>query len=150
MKKQLIYNYLNDDELLRISKEIKRAEQKTSGEIAVSIKEYDSLFKRKSVRELAAEEFNKLGIDKTQDAGGILIYLNLKRKEFYILADKAINEKVSQSVWDEVSREMQNNFLHGKFADGIIQSVKKVGNILAEHFPIKPNDKNELSNRVNI
>ncbi len=151
MEKQLIYYFLNDDELLRISNRIKQAEKTTAGEICVSIKEHKSFRQRKkSVRELAEEEFFKLGIDKTRDNTGILIFILLEDRQFYVLADKGINEKVEPKTWDSIKDEMQKMFLKGNFSKGIIHGVEEVGKILSAHFPIKPDDTNEISNQVII
>ncbi|MBL1215502.1 MAG: TPM domain-containing protein [Ignavibacteriae bacterium] len=148
MKESLVYNYFTDDEFLRISNKIKEAEKITSGELRVSIKEERPRFNKKSVRELAEEEFYKLGMDKTRDKTGIIIYMLLNEHQFYILADSGINEKVEESTWDKVRDEMQLNFKNGEFGKGVVLGVEKVGNILAEHFPIKSDDTNELSNKV--
>ncbi len=149
MKTPLIYKFLNDDELLRISNKIKAEENKTAGEICVSIKERRSLLQRKNpVRKLAEEEFFKLGIDKTRDKTGIIIFFLLEAREFYILADEGINKKVPEKTWDKIKDEMQVHFLEGRFSEGIIHGIDRVGKILSEHFPVKPDDKNEISNRV--
>ena len=151
MEKQLIYHFVNDDELLRISNKIKEMEKTTAGEICVSIKEKRSLLeKRKSVRQLAEKEFFKLGVANTRDKTGILIFLLLADRSFYILADSGINEKVSLGTWDKIKDEIQKNFSHGEFCKGIIYGLEEVGKILSKHFPIKPDDTNELSNRVNL
>ena len=86
MQKKLIYNYLSDDELLRISNKIKDAEKTTAGEICVSIKEKKSLIQSSSIYELAKKEFYKLNVNKTRDKTGILIFILLDKKQFYILA----------------------------------------------------------------
>jgi uncharacterized membrane protein len=149
MKTPLIYKFLNDDELLRISNKIKTEEKKTAGEICVSIKEHRSFLQRnKSVRRLAEEEFFKLGIDNTRDKTGILVFFLLEAREFYILADEGINKKVEEKTWDKIKDEMQSHFLEGRFSEGIIHGVGRVGKILSEHFPIKPDDTNEISDRV--
>lgn len=149
MKTPLIYKFLNDDQLLRISNKIKEEEKKTAGEICVSIKENRSFLQRKkTVRKLAEEEFFKLGIDRTRDKTGIMIFFLLEGREFQILADSGINEKVSEKTWDGIRDEMQSHFLEGKFSEGIIHGVSRVGKILSEYFPVKPDDTNELSNKV--
>lgn len=149
MKTSLIYKFMNDDELLRISNKIKAEEAKTAGEICVSIKEHRSFLQRnKSVMKLAEEEFFKLGIDKTKDKTGIIIFFLLEAREFYILADEGINVKVAEKTWDKIKDEMQNHFLEGRFSEGIIHGVDRVGKILSEHFPVKKDDTNEISDRV--
>ena len=148
MKEKIIYNYFSDDDFLRISKKIKEMEKITSGEIRVSLKERKPNFSKKSTQQLAEEEFYKLGMNETRDKTGIIIYVLLKEQKFYILADSGINEKVEQSTWDKVRDEMQTHFKIGNFGKGVVIGVEKVGNILAEHFPIKFDDTNELSNKV--
>ncbi len=149
MKTPLIYKFLNDDELLRISNKIKAEEKKTAGEICVSIKERRSFLQRNNpVRKLAEEEFYKLGIDKTRDKTGIIIFFLLEAREFYILADEGINKKVPERTWDNIKDEMQEHFFEGRFSEGIIHGIDRVGKILTEHFPVKSDDKNEISNKV--
>jgi uncharacterized membrane protein len=149
MEKEIIYHFLSDDELLRISNKIKASEKTTAGEICINIKEKRKFSERsKSLRELAEGEFFKLGIDKTRDKTGILIFILLQDRQFYILADTGINEKVPEKTWDNIKDEMQENFLEGKFCPGILNAVEKIGKILAQHFPIKPDDTDEISNIV--
>lgn len=145
----MIYNFFNDDEFLRISGKIKEAEKSTSGEIRISIKEKRNFKERnKSIRQLAESEFQKLGMHATRDKTGILLYLILSEKQFYILADQGINDKVGDETWAKVRDEMQEKFKNGKFAEGIIWGIDRVGKILSEYFPIKAGDTNELSNKV--
>ncbi len=149
MAERLIYHFINDDDFLHISNKIKEFEMQTAGEISVSIKEKRKFSQRnKSIKEIAEEEFFRLGIDKTRDKTGILIFLMLTDRQFHITADKGIHEKVSDSTWDEIKNQIQDFFVKGKFAEGLIWGVEEVGKILAKHFPIKPDDTNEISNRV--
>ena len=149
MKKDLVYNYFSDDDFLRISNKISEMEKITSGEIRVSIKEKVPFLKsQKELKELAEQEFFKLAMDKTRDKTGILIYIILEKKKFFILADSGINEKVDPSTWEKVKEEMLNYFVKGEFCKGVIIGIEKVGKILSDHFPIKSDDTNELSNKV--
>lgn len=149
MKSDLLYNFFSDDDFLRISNKIKEMEKITAGEIRVAIKEEKQFLKKnKTARELAEEEFHKLKMDETRDKTGILLYLLLKERQFYILADSGINEKVKQETWDKIRDEMQTEFREGQFAKGMLLGIEKVGKILGEFFPIKVDDTNELSNKV--
>jgi len=149
--KQLIYNFVNDDELLRITNKIREYEKLTAGEICVSIREKKTFFqRRKSVEELAKQEFVRLGIGKTRDKTGILLYIILEERQFYILADAAINNKVTVNTWHKIKDSMQKFFIKGMFAKGILHVVEETGKVLAEHFPVKSDDSNEISDRVVI
>lgn len=148
---RLIYNFFSDDDFLRISNKIKEMEKNTSGEIRIAVKEKKSLLDRKkNIRMLAEKEFYKLNMHDTRDKTGILLYLLLNERQFYILADKGIHEKVGDETWHKVRDEIQLHFHDGKFSQGLIWGIEKVGKILAEHFPIKSGDTNELSNKIVI
>lgn len=148
MKRDLIYHFFTDDDFLRISETIKEAEKTTAGEIRVSIKQDVPAPGKKSVRELAEQEFFELGMDKTRDKTGILIYLNLKLRQFYILADEGIDKKVDQKTWNSIRDEIQTEFKNGHYTEGLIYGINEVGKILSDYFPIKPDDVNELTNKV--
>ena len=149
MSNELLYKFFDDDDFLLISDKIKEMEKITAGEIRVAVKEKLALRDRKKeLKTLASEEFYKLGMSETRDKTGILIYIHLEKRQFYILADEGINSKVEQSTWDKIRDEMQNEFKSGHYTDGILTALEKVGAILGEHFPIKADDTNELSNKV--
>lgn len=148
---RLIYKYFSDDELLRISNKIRQYEKLTAGEICVSIKEHKRLLNKFTpLKKLAEKEFLRLGLGNTRDKTGILIYVLLEDKQFFILADSAINDLVPENTWDVIKDDMQLNFRKGMFAKGMISGVEQVGKILASHFPVKPDDTNELPDRVII
>ena len=149
MDNELLYHFFSDDDFLDISNKIKQMEKITAGEIRVAIKDKTPLLKAKSsIKDLATAEFYKLGMADTRDKTGILIYVLLSKREFYILADSGINEKVKQLTWDNIRNEMQTDFRDGHYLDGILTAVNRVGNILGKYFPIKEDDTNELSNKV--
>lgn len=149
--KPFYYDFLSDDELLRISRRIKEKEKITSGEIVVSIKQRKGFFSKwKPIRVLAENEFRRLGIKKTEAGTGILLFMLLEDRQFYVLADEGIHSKVADNTWDKISAELAKYFSEGKFCEGILAAVEEIGNILSVHFPILPGDKNEISNKVII
>lgn len=151
ISKNFIHKILSEVELEKISEEIKSQELRTSGELKVSIKKGRSLFdKRKSIRELAVREFHRLGMTNTRDRSGILFFLLLNDREFYILPDVGISEKIPQTFWDELAKEAENSFREKNFFEGILKVLRKCGDVLAEHFPRKSDDIDELSNKVEI
>lgn len=148
---ELVYHFFDDDDFLRISNKISEIELITAGEVRVSIKEYKTFSERNSsIKDLAEKEFYRLNMQETRDKTGILLYFLLGERKFFILADKGINEKVKQDVWNDVSVKIQENFKNGYFSKGIIEGIEDVGKLLSKHFPIKPDDVNELTNKVVI
>ena len=151
MPEEFIYKYLSDDDLKAISEKIAEIEKKTSAELVITIKEKRNWQEKfKSVRQLAEKEFISAKIGKTKGATGILIFMIFNAKEFCILADDKINQKVKQSFWDEIADDMTKHFKKEEFCNGIIKGIEQTGTILNQHFPIQPGDVNELSNEVRI
>lgn len=113
------------------------------------------LFVRKSdmneeVEEGAIHSFFRRNIHHTVDRTGILIYISLFERRVRVVADKGISDKVTQADWDEVVMLIINGIKTGKQADTILTAVDRCASMLAAHFPIKANDRNELSNKVII
>jgi uncharacterized membrane protein len=147
--KQIFYDFFNDDDLLRISDTIKEMEKTTSGEIVVSVKEKRGrLQSRTPLRKLAEKEFVRLRMNATRDRTGILLYIILREREFIVLADSGIHSIVGDKPWEQIKDMLIGYFKKGEYAQGIVKAVRTMGGILSPHFPIKPDDTNEISNRV--
>ena len=106
--------------------------------------------KKKSIHQLAVEEFHKLKMNNTRDKTGVLFFLLLEDKQFFILGDQGIHEKIGDLDWAKLRDEIQKHFQDGNFPAGIIWGIERAGKILTEHFPIKDDDTDELSNEVVI
>lgn len=134
------------EELERIKTATREAEKVTSGEIRVKIigcrrKDFDS------DRE-ALQQFYEEGLDKTKEQTGVLILIILESRNIEIWADKGINDKVPLKTWDEIAERMAGLFKKGNFCEGLCVAVKEVGEHLKTHFPIKPDDVDELPDDV--
>jgi uncharacterized membrane protein len=87
---------------------------------------------------------------KTKDRTGVLIFLLLQDKQFFILADEGIHCKVEEGTWEKIASEMSQQFSQKNYRDGIVNAIHKVGDILSKHFPRNSNDTNELSDEVHM
>jgi uncharacterized membrane protein len=144
-------NILTDEEMTAIAAVISKSEKETIGEIRVNIQKTRSFGERKlSIEELAIKKFFELGMDKTKDKTGVLIFLLLSDRKFQIIGDEGINRKVSKEFWDVLSMKMAEYFRNNKFVEGISHTVIEVGSVLKKEFPMKSGDTNELSNDVVI
>lgn len=101
--------------------------------------------------EMRAElEFFEHGLQKTTGSTGILIFVSLMERRAVILADKSISEKLPKDIWDKLLKELIDSIHEKKFAQGLTSTVRKIGDLLAPHFPRSGNDVNELSNELII
>ena len=105
--------------------------------------------KRKdAVREHAMIEFQKMGIADTSGRTGVLLYLSQAERQAVILADRAIHGKVREGTWQKIIDEMIHGIRGKKAAEAISGAVREIGTHLASHFPRKPDDVNELPDKV--
>ncbi|NOZ23891.1 MAG: hypothetical protein GXP25_22670 [Planctomycetes bacterium] len=97
--------------------------------------------------QLAFSEFRVRG---TEGGTGILIYVSLFERRVAVIGDEPISEKLDQEQWDEVKDLVIAGLKKGKPTEGICNAIKRCGELLSEHFPIAPDDVNELSNELHI
>jgi uncharacterized membrane protein len=147
----LVKKFLSKQDLKEVADAIGEQEKRTSGEIRVSVRQKRSRKERPmTVEQLARHEFVHLGMMKTKERTGILIFILLETREFFILADEHINEKVGPGTWRSIAQTMSGAFAKKEYLQGLLDAVRSVADHLAQHFPIRPGDRNELPNTVDI
>ncbi len=137
-------DFLTREEQDMIVSAIKEAETNTSGEIRVHIDDVcgsDAYGK-------AVEVFRYLGMDRTRERNGVLIYVACSSKVFAIIGDKGINEAVPADFWEEVSAHIKDCFSRGRFAEGISGAIRMAGCKLKEYFPYRTDDRNEQPDEI--
>ena len=65
-----------------------------------------------------------------------------------ILADEGIHTKVKDGYWSEEAHAISAGFREGRPAESLVQSLERMSRLLSSHFPIDPNDRNELPDDV--
>ena len=126
---------------------IQAAERRTSGEIRVSV----ASFFWGDVEKTAGKAFRRLGMERTADRNGVLIFLVPSRRRFAVLGDVGIHERVGQAFWEDVSACLSAHFRRGAFTDGLVEGIRMVGDRLATHFPSAGEaDRNELPEDVDF
>ncbi|HTL55317.1 MAG TPA: TPM domain-containing protein [Candidatus Limnocylindrales bacterium] len=141
MKPRHFLEQLRDDE---IATAIQEAERKTSGEIRVFIS-------RKPTKDPVAEaqsHFVSMQMHKTRERNAVLIFVAPESHNFAVIGDTAVHAQCGEAFWQELASEMTAHFRHSRFSTGIIHAVRKAGELLAQHFPRRPDDENELPDRV--
>lgn len=129
-----------------ISSAVEAAERNTSGEIRICVEKTCS----EPVLDRAANYFKKLGMDKTAQRNGVLIYIATEDHQFAIIGDAGINKLVPHDFWNSTKDTMLAYFKDGDLTAGIIAGIKMAGEQLKTYFPYLAGDKNELSNEVSF
>lgn len=109
----------------------------------ISRKEIDN-----EVEEAAITHFFNHDLYRTQDETGVLVLISVFERTVWILADRGINAKVPEGQWDDIVENITDGIKQKRSADAICEAVEKIGEILKTHFPIKPDDTDELENLI--
>lgn len=123
---------------------IRDAERKTSGEIVVIIH-------HKPVADAVAfarDEFLRRGLQETRERNAVLILVAPESQSFALVGDQGVHEKCGEDFWRELASAMQEHFRAGNYTAALLEGIERAGTLLAGHFPRKPDDSNELSDRV--
>jgi uncharacterized membrane protein len=123
---------------------IVRAEQLTSGEIRVFISPKSAPEPVAAARKI----FAKLGMTRTKHRNAVLIFVAPSSQTFAVIGDEGVHAKCGDAFWTEVAAAMNGHFHAGQFTLGIVHGVERAGALLAGHFPRRPDDTNELPDRV--
>ena len=142
MKKPEFIQQLREAEIVAA---IRAAELKTSGEVRVFISQQKDVTDPVAA---AQEQFTRLGMAQTRDRNGVLIFLAPGPRKFAVIGDTGVHTHCGDAFWQELARAMSEHFRKAEFTEGIVQGINRAGELLAEHFPRRPDDNNELSDRV--
>lgn len=123
---------------------ISQAEQATSGEIRVVVV-------AESVAEpvaAAQAAFEKLGMTATRERNAVLFYIAPRSQTFAVIGDEGVHQRCGPVFWEEIAASMTSSFKAGDYTAGLVQGITRAGKLLGEQFPRRPDDKNELPNKV--
>jgi len=105
---------------------------------------------REEVRRSARQAFFESRVRGTQGGTGVLIYVSLFERLVWVVGDDAVTEKLDPSAWDEIKDIIVDGMRCGDPAEAFCAAIGRCGRMLAEHFPIAPDDRNELTNELRL
>ena len=100
--------------------------------------------------ERAAFVFHEIGMDRTKDRNGVLIYIACQSKVFAIVGDEGIDKVVPKNYWNDVCTAMGEAFRSGRFTEGLASAARSVGEKLKEFFQYSADDVNELPDDISF
>lgn len=142
--------FLTPEDEARIVEAIRLAEQATTGEIRVHIEATCP----SEPLEQARRVFAKLGMHRTRQRNGILLYIAHKNRKAAIFGDEGIAAKVDDGFWESEFATLKRHFADGDHTGGIEAVVGDMGAKLKEFFPGEGlgagDNPDELSNQVSF
>ncbi len=137
---------LSPGDLERVREAVRRAEMRTSGEIRVHLDDTIA----EDVMDHAAFVFEELGMNRTKDRNGVLIFVSVADRRAAVIGDAGIHEKLPKGFWNETLGVILEQFRAERYTEGLCMGVERLGEQLSAHFPRVTDDHNELSDEVSI
>lgn len=91
------------------------------------------------------------GVHLTDNNLGVMLFVSEAERYVEIIADKALEGKVSQQQWQAIVDNFTEQMQQGRIAQGYEQAIEACGALLIEHFPLSAKgEKNadQLPNRL--
>lgn len=96
----------------------------------------------------AVQQFLARNVHLTSERTGILLFVSLAERYAEVIADAGINAKVEQGEWNGIVSILTSHADKDDLAAGFLQAIEKAGSLLEEHFPVGPEDTNELDDHL--
>lgn len=100
------------------------------------------------VHRAALEQFAALGLHRTRDRTGVLLFASEHDHRAEVLADEGIYRLAPPDAWNDVVAAMVEGLKRGAPADGFIAAIERTAAILAACLPPDRDDPNELADEV--
>jgi uncharacterized membrane protein len=142
MRTHEFVNRLDHD---RIVAAIAAAEAKTSGEIRIFIHRGEL---KEDALDYGRRKFQKLGVHKTNERNGVLIFVAPRAQKFAVIGDQGVHARCGEKFWQELVDTMRGHFQKENFTDALVHAINETGKLLAAHFPRAAGDKNELPDSI--
>ena len=136
----------------RLMRRVAASEQRHSGEIRICVEAglpLSYLWRNAPARERAITLFGKLRVWDTELNNGVLIYLLLADHAIELVADRGLNDRVTEAEWKAMVQHLGAAVRTGRYEDGLTLALEEVSAVLVKHFSLMPSDTNpnELPNR---
>src|SRR5207302_10235946 len=129
----------------RINRAIKEAEARTSGQIRVFLQR--GVFEEDALKR-AQQKFVQLGMEKTRERNGILIFVAPRAQKFAVIGDEGVHQKCGDEFWQQLIEKMRAHFLREDFTEALIEAITAAGDLLGQYFPKTGASTNELPDEI--
>jgi len=94
---------------------------------------------------LAHAQFYEQGVQLTREHSGVLLFVSMAERYVEIVADKDIHEKIGEQRWQAIVDGFTARVASGDLTGGFVTAITACGAAMAEHYPARPDDTDELS-----
>jgi uncharacterized membrane protein len=136
---------LSSEDSEKLVRAIADAERGNRGEVRVHLERRcpgnDALSRARAL-------FAELGMPKTRDDTGVLLYVAVDDRRAAVFAGSGIHGAAEAGFWQEVIDGLARHFGRGEAAAGLCGAVERIGELLRVHAPGDDSAGDELPNVV--
>ena len=103
---------------------------------------------RRQAHLLAHEQFLDLGLSSTSGRTGLMLFVSVAERYVEIIADRGIRQHVDDTAWQAIVDAFISQVRARCIADGFVEAITACTKILADPFPWREDDQNELPNQL--
>jgi uncharacterized membrane protein len=115
----------------KIVEAIRAAETRTTGRILLVLSDRT----RGDIMDVAMRAFEKLRLHQTKHRNNVLFFVVPAKREFAVVGDAEIHNKLGQDFWNQLAAEMSEKIKAEDLTTGVVYGVQQVGRELASRFP---------------
>ncbi|PZU73410.1 MAG: hypothetical protein DI531_10160 [Brevundimonas sp.] len=104
--------------------------------------------RRARVRKAALQQFFAHGVHVTRERTGVLLFAALDEHQVELIADQGIHALVQEGVWAEAVAALTAGLRADRAVAGFEKAIGLSGQVLAEHFPPRADNPNELPDHL--
>lgn len=97
---------------------------------------------------LAREQFFLQKLHSTPGRSGILLFVSVAEHYVEIIADKGINDVVSDNAWEAIVEHFVADVKNNRVVAGFVTAISACGELLVAHFPATGENTNELPDHL--
>lgn len=91
--------------------------------------------RRRQAYRAALEQYFARGLPRARGHAGVLIFVSIAEHYARIVADEALDDRISQAEWRAVVDEMTRHLREGHITEGFVAAVGHCGILLAQAAP---------------
>ncbi len=96
------------------------------------------------VKQRAADAFLDARVSSTDRRDGLLIYVSLRERMVYVIADGPLQDKIPEGALDPIAQAAVAGFKSRQPAKALLDAVATAGDLLARVAPAQRGQRNEL------
>jgi putative membrane protein len=103
---------------------------------------------RNRAHQRAMQQFFAQDIYTTTGHTGVLLFIAVAERYAEIVVDSDVHQKVPNEEWKMIIDQLTADIGHGRAVQGLIDSIGRIGEHLAAHFPPSAAKENLLPNHL--